>query len=33
MDDRITASAAAFDAIAYRYDDMFSAAANPLNSG
>ncbi len=30
MDDRITASAAAFDAIADRYDDMFSAAANPL---
>ena len=30
MDDRISASAAAFDAIASRYDDMFSAAANPL---
>jgi len=27
---RISASAAAFDAIASRYDDMFSAAANPL---
>jgi SAM-dependent methyltransferase len=30
MDDTISASAAAFDAIASRYDDMFSAAANPL---
>ena len=30
MDERISASAAAFDAIASRYDDMFSAAANPL---
>jgi SAM-dependent methyltransferase len=30
MDETITASAAAFDAIAYRYDDLFSAAANPL---
>ncbi len=30
MDETISASAAAFDAIAPRYDDMFSAAANPL---
>ena len=30
MEARISASAAAFDAIASRYDDMFSAAANPL---
>jgi SAM-dependent methyltransferase len=30
MDDTISASAAAFDAIASRYDDMFSSAANPL---
>ena len=30
MDARISPSAAAFDAIASRYDDMFSAAANPL---
>jgi ubiquinone/menaquinone biosynthesis C-methylase UbiE len=30
MSDAISASAAAFDAIASRYDDMFSAAANPL---
>jgi len=30
MDARISASAAAFDAIASRYDDMFSGAANPL---
>ena len=30
MDQRISASASAFDAIASRYDDMFSAAANPL---
>src|SRR4029078_8287603 len=30
MNERISASAAAFDAIASRYDDMFSAAANPL---
>jgi ubiquinone/menaquinone biosynthesis C-methylase UbiE len=30
MDARISASAAAFDAIASRYDQMFSAAANPL---
>ena len=30
MHDRLPASAAAFDAIAPRYDDMFSAAANPL---
>jgi ubiquinone/menaquinone biosynthesis C-methylase UbiE len=30
MDASLSASAAAFDAIAARYDDMFSAAANPL---
>jgi len=30
MHDSISASAAAFDAIASRYDDLFSAAANPL---
>ena len=30
MEARISASAAAFDAIASRYDDLFSAAANPL---
>src|SRR4029079_19058923 len=30
MDQRISASASAFDAIASRYDDMFSSAANPL---
>jgi SAM-dependent methyltransferase len=30
MDGRLPASAAAFDAIASRYDDLFSAAANPL---
>ena len=30
MHDRLPASAAAFDAIAPRYDDLFSAAANPL---
>jgi SAM-dependent methyltransferase len=30
MTDQLPASAAAFDAIASRYDDLFSAAANPL---
>jgi SAM-dependent methyltransferase len=30
MEARISASAAAFDAIASRYDDLFSASANPL---
>jgi ubiquinone/menaquinone biosynthesis C-methylase UbiE len=30
MEVRISPSAAAFDAIASRYDDLFSAAANPL---
>ena len=30
MEATLSASAAAFDAIASRYDDMFSAAANPL---